>query len=282
MSLSSHSSPNSENISIKKSSFNAIIIGAIIAITIAAFSCGYVVGNSSPQANSGNSVNSDLDKRLASLEEELATVKETSKNSPTPLQQTQPAEPVTTLKSISFEDEPMKGDPNAPITIVEFSDFQCPFCGRWYANTLSDVEKNYIDTGLVKFVYRDFPLTSIHSYAFDAHVAAECADEQNKFLEYHNMLFEKQSEWTKVVKSDLPSKLIEYASLIKLNTTDFETCLSSQKIADEINTDSSQARSYGATGTPTFFIGNEGEGYVKLSGAQSFASFQKIIDEKLS
>src|SRR3989338_6612792 len=90
----------------------------------------------------------------------------------------------------SADDDPVKGSADAKITIVEFSDFQCPFCARFYTETLPMIEKNYIDTGKVKLVYRDFPL-SFHQNAQKAAEAAECAGEQVKYYEMHNMLFEK-------------------------------------------------------------------------------------------
>ncbi len=91
---------------------------------------------------------------------------------------------------VEIGDSPVKGDANAPITIVEFSDFQCPFCARFYTQTLGQIEREYIDTGKVKLVYKDFPLNSIHPNAQKAAEAARCAGEQNKFWEYHDKLFE--------------------------------------------------------------------------------------------
>ena len=202
------------------------------------------------------------------------------KDEPTVQAQLAPAAPSAILQ-VSIDDDPVKGDIDAPVTVIEFSDFQCPFCSRFYTNTLADLEENYIDTGKVKLVFRDLPLSSIHPNAFPAHVAAECADEQDKFWDYHDMLFEKQAEWSRLSSDGLSEKLLEYGTTVGLNTSNFESCLSSQEMEDEVNADLSEARTLGATGTPSFFIGNEENGYVKLIGAQPFASFQKTIDEQL-
>jgi len=276
MSLPSESSENFEKITIKKSTYSMIIIGAIIAIATAAFFAGFLAGNSSSESDSDNITKAELENLVAALEKNEANVQA----QPTPAAQpTQPSAP--SIIKISLDDDPVKGDPDAPITIVEFSDFQCPFCGRWYTNTLSEVVENYIDTGKANLVYRDMPLTSIHPNAFSAHVAAECADEQNKFWDYHNMLFEKQTEWSRLSSDDLSAKLTEYATTVGLNTPNFESCLSSEEIKDEVRADEQDARTYGVTGTPTFFIGNEKDGFVKLSGAQPFTSFQNAIDKQL-
>jgi len=265
---------NSEKISINKSSFTKIIVGVVIAIAAATFFAGFVLGSSSDNANSNYMTKSDMEDLVATLEKKI------DKN-PTPSQAAQervsPSAP--SVIQVSLDDDPFKGDPNAPITIVEFSDFQCPFCSRFVDQTLSSLVESYIDTGKVKFVYRDLPLESIHPNAKPTHIAAECADEQGKFWDYHDILFENQTEWSRLSPDDLSSKLNDYATTLELNTVMFESCLSSQKIADEVDADISDARKYGATGTPTFFIGNEKDGFVKLAGAQPFTSFKGVIDE---
>jgi len=280
MSLPSEVLENSEKVTINKSTLNRLIIGAVIAIAAAMFFAGFLAGGSSWDSNSGDLTKAEMENLIAALEKD----KDTIQAKPTPAapvaQPTQPSAP--SVIQVSIDDDPVKGDPDAPVTIVEFSDFQCPFCGRWYTNTLSDIEENYIDTGKVKLVYRDFPLSSIHPNAMAAHVAAECADEQDKFWDYHDMLFEKQTEWSRLSSDDLSAKLLEYGTTIGLNNSAFESCLSSEEIRDEVRADGKDARDYGATGTPTFFVGNEDDGFVKLRGAQGFSVFQDAIDELLS
>ena len=106
--------------------------------------------------------------------------------------QKQPSIPL----KISIDNDPIIGNPNAPITIVEFSDFQCPFCARFHVETLPLIMNEYINEGQVKLVFRDFPIQSIHPNALPASVASECANEQGKFKEMHDMLFENQNEWS--------------------------------------------------------------------------------------
>ena len=171
----------------------------------------------------------------------------------------------------SADDDPVKGSADAKITIVEFSDFQCPFCARFYTETLPMIEKNYIDTGKVKLVYRDFPL-SFHQNAQKAAEAAECADEQGAFWDYHNSLFENQDEWS----SAGAKKFVEYASGFGLDEEEFNDCLDSGKYKDEVQNDFSAGSGYGVSGTPTFFINS-----VMLVGAQPYSVFQQAIEAEL-
>jgi len=259
-----------EKITVKKSTYNNMLKGLIAAIAIAAFFGGLSIGTYD-KSDSGLS-GEELKDILSEIE--ITTT------APQPVQQpTQPSAPQ--IVNVSLDDDPFKGNANAPVTVIEFSDFQCPFCSRFYTQTLPLLEENYIDTGKIKFVYRDFPLDSIHPNARPAHIAAECADEQGKFWEYHDILFDKQVEWQRLSSSDLQSTLTLYATDLELQSASFETCLKSQKIADEVNKDSLDAARYGATGTPAFFIGNEKDGFVKLTGAQPYQSFQAVIDAQL-
>jgi protein-disulfide isomerase len=172
-------------------------------------------------------------------------------------------------EGISIDDDPFKGSETAPVTMIEFSDFQCPFCARFYTQTLSLIEENYIKTGKVKLVYRDFPL-SFHRYAQKAAEAAECADEQGKFWEYHDLLYEKQNEWSALGIS----KLKDYAGQVGLNIGDFNQCFDSGKMTQEVEKDSQDGQSYGVKGTPAFFINGK-----LVSGAQPFEVFQAEIED---
>lgn len=265
------SNNNAENkITIKKSSYNNMLKGMIIAIAIATFLGGYAVGT---LGNSSDSLSADEIKDIISAMEAKGPT-------PQPTQApTQPSAP--SMIKVSIDGNPVKGNPNAPVTIIEFSDFQCPFCSRFYTQTLPSLQENYIDTGKVKLVYRDLPLDNLHPNARPAHIAAECADEQGKFWEYHDVLFDNQAQWNRLSSADLSSQLNQYATTLGLNSASFDSCLSSKEIADEVQSDYLAASQYGATGTPTFFIGNEKDGYVRLVGAQPYASFQAAIDAQL-
>jgi len=263
-------SENEAKITIKKSTYNNLLKGVIAAIAVAAFFGGYSIGTLD---DSNSSVTQEELKAIIS-EIEIKTI---------PTQQTQiPTQPTAPqIFQVSLDDDPVKGNPNAPVTVVEFSDFQCPFCSRFFQQTLPLIEENYIDTGKIKFVYKDLPLDSLHPNARAAHIAAECADEQGKFWEYHDVLFEKQSQWSSLASSELENTFTEFATDMGLQAASFESCMQSPNIADEVNKDTLEAASYGATGTPTFFIGNEKDGFIKLVGAQPYAVFQRVIDNQL-
>jgi len=263
---------------VKNSTNNNLIKITVIAIAIATFLGGFTLANTLDDSES-----EITQKDFRALEEKIENLKLTTSDqiapTPQPSQGTQPTQPE--IFTIFLDDDPVKGDPNAPITIVEFSDFQCPFCSRFVVQTLGELEENYIDTGKVKLVYRDLPLGSLHPNARTAHIAAECADEQGEFWEYHDILFENQAQWSRLATGELENSLKKYAQELDLDVASFETCLSSDEIADEVDKDALEARSYGASGTPTFFIGTEKDGFTKLVGAQPYSSFQREIDSKL-
>ncbi|MFB5620622.1 MAG: thioredoxin domain-containing protein [Nitrosopumilus sp.] len=239
-----------------------MIVGIIILVGVAAFFAGSYTSNFNQISEE------DLDDAIAKLELKLLQNQLPTK---------QPSVPV----KISADNDPIIGNPDAPITIVEFSDFQCPFCARFHTQTLPLIIEEYIEQGKVKLVFRDFPIQSIHPNALPASVAAECANEQNKFREMHDVLFEKQNEWNKLETGDALSLFNQYATEIKLDEEQFDSCLSSGKYIPEIKKDLEDGRDYGVSGTPGFFVGNDEVGYVELKGAQPFDSFKKIIDAQL-
>jgi protein-disulfide isomerase/plastocyanin len=171
---------------------------------------------------------------------------------------------------VSADDDAVKGDENAPVTIIEFSDYQCPFCGRFYEETLPQLEEQYIATGKVKLVHRDFPLESIHPEARPAAEAAECAGDQGKYYEMHDKLYENQQS----LSAD-NYKL--WAEEIGLDMDQFNDCVESNKHAEEVSADLADGSAAGVTGTPGFFINGQ-----LLSGAQPFSVFQQIIEAELA
>jgi protein-disulfide isomerase len=207
-------------------------------------------------------------------------------NSPTPTsiptqQPTQPPGPQ--LIQGLLDDDPVKGNPDAIITIVEFSDYQCPFCQRFHQTTLPLILENYVDTGKVKFVYRDYPIQSLHpNGAFPAAVASECADEQGMFWQYHDKLFQTQKKWERLATEDIGNEFKTFAVELGLDANQFNDCFNSGKYLDEINNDLQDGTSYGITGTPGFFIGNDEMGYIKVSGAQPYSVFQNILNQMLA
>jgi len=183
----------------------------------------------------------------------------------------QPAGADTPLQRIgvSIGDSPFKGSENAPITIVEFSDFQCPYCKNFFEQTLPQIFKNYIDTGKAKLVYRNFPL-GFHEFAQKAAEASLCASQQDKFWEYHDKLFKSQSALA-------INNLKQYAKDLGLNSASFDKCLDSGDTAEQVAQDVKDGISYGVNGTPSFFING-----VNLTGAQPYAQFEAVIQESLS
>ena len=249
---------------VKKSTINVLIITIIMITGVAAFFAGSYVSN----FNSDTISQEELENAIAKLE-----LKILEKQLPT-------NQPTLPLK-ISSGNNPVIGNPDAPITIIEFSDFQCPFCARFHIQTLPIIMDEYINEGKVKLVFRDFPIQSIHPNAVPASVAAECANEQGKFKEMHDMLFERQNEWNNQETSGAIELFNQYAREMELKQEQFESCLTSAKYVEEIKKDLNDGRTYGITGTPGFFIGNDEIGFVELKGAQPFESFKKVIDSQL-
>lgn len=205
-------------------------------------------------------------------------VRETPTNNPTP-SPTQPSPSVPTGGSVKLSDvwdssDPVKGDPNAPVSIVEFSDFQCPFCGRFYTQTLGQIDTEYIKTGKVKFQFRDYPL-SFHPMAEPGSLAAECANEQGKFWEYHDKIFENQAALS-------TENLKQWATDVGLDVQKFNDCFDSGKYKQEVQSDFSAGSAAGTSGTPTFYIcGNDGS-CTQVVGAQQYAAFKSAIDPKIN
>lgn len=192
----------------------------------------------------------------------------------------QPAGPV----KVSVDNDPVLGDQKAPLTLIEFSDFQCPYCRKFWKETFFQIKKEYIDTGKVKFVYRDFPL-SFHPAAQPSAAAGECAFEQGKFWEMHDKIFEEQEKLGQGTVQFTSDDLKSWAKQAGLESAKFDGCLDSGEYGDEVNKDSLDGQAAGVSGTPTFFIGKSSEdGEIdgtKLVGAQPFSALKAAIDAQL-
>lgn len=192
-----------------------------------------------------------------------------------------PTEP--TSATVSMDDDPVLGDKNAPVTIVEFSDYECPFCKRHFDTTYPQLKANYIDKGKVKLVFRDMPLSFHEPMATTEAIAANCAREQGGDAAYwklHDTMFSKTtSNGTGLTKDQLN----QFATEQGLNVDNFKSCVDSQKYKDEVVKDSTDGNSAGATGTPSFIIGKSGaqvSGKL-IVGAQPYGAFQAEIDALL-
>lgn len=179
--------------------------------------------------------------------------------------------------SVSEDNDPSLGNADAPVTIVEFSDYQCPFCGNFVSETMPLLLQDYIDQGIVRVVFRDFPLPS-HPQASLAAQSAECVrantteDANIAYFEMHDLLFETQSDWSG--KSDAKE---QFVALAKDNlNVDIQSCLDSEEMKAEVEADYVAGKSYGISGTPSFFINGK-----KLVGAWPYEVFVKVIEAAL-
>jgi len=167
------------------------------------------------------------------------------------------------------------GDPNAPVTIIEFTDYQCPYCERHFTETLPSLQADYIDTGKVRYVFKDFPLTTIHPQALLAAEAARCAGVQDAYLPMHDALFANQSQWSG--QSNAAERFVEYAANIGLDSEAFRACLESGEMETAVLADQAEGLNFGVSGTPAFFI----NGYL-LSGALPYTNFSQALESLLA
>ena len=176
---------------------------------------------------------------------------------------------------IGIDDDPSLGDPKAPVTIIEFGDYQCPFCRQFWRETFPRLKKEYIDTGKVRVIYRDYP-QAVHPEAMLSAMAAECADDQGKYYEFHDKLFREQDRRGRDVVRFKAPELKRWAADIKLDTAAFNACLDEERHKDEVSKDYKDLEGLGIEGTPIFFVNGRA-----LVGAHPFATFQKVIEDFL-
>ena len=179
---------------------------------------------------------------------------------------------------VSADDDPFLGPENAKVTIIEFSDYQCPFCRSFWRDTLGQIKEKYIDAGKsVRFVYRDFPLSSIHPTAQKYAEAAECAQDQKKYWEMHDKIFEEQDKLGQGTISAYDLEDIKkWATELGLDSFNFNQCLDSGKYAAEVKKDFDDGSKAGINGTPSFFVNGK-----ILVGAQPIQAFIQVIDSEL-
>jgi len=186
------------------------------------------------------------------------------------------------VSSLSVDGGISKGKPDAPISIIEFGDFQCPYCQSFAIDTEPQIQTTYIDTGKVKFIFMEYPMQDVHTNAMAAALAAECANEQGKFWIYHDILYSQQSLWENLDANELPKILTTFAADIGLNKQALGTCIDSKKYENKIIKQIEEGINNHIDATPTFYVGNNKIGYTQLSGTYPFAVFQRIIDQHIS
>ncbi len=166
--------------------------------------------------------------------------------------------------------EQSRGNINATVTITEYSDFECPFCAKFFSNAYRQLKSEYIDTGKVRLIYKQYPLVNTHKQSLGAAVAALCAADQGKFWEYHDLLFINQPRFSRVA-------LESYAAQLGLGMQKFNQCLDDGATLGQVKREISEGNAAGVDGTPFFLVNGQ-----KISGAQPIEAFRIVIEGELS
>lgn len=201
------------------------------------------------------------------------TAQQPSQQGQQPAQPTEP-NPQDVQKKLTLGNFPIKGNDNAKVTIVEFADFRCPFCEKFFSDTEPQIIKDYVDTGKAKLAFRNYAFLGPASVT--AANAAECANEQGKFWDYYEYLYKNQPS-----ESDtsmyVTDKLSEIAGTLGMDTSKFSSCLDSKKYDNNVTKDLNDGQAVGVSGTPTFYINGK-----QIVGAQPYSQFKTIIDAELA
>jgi protein-disulfide isomerase len=163
------------------------------------------------------------------------------------------------------------GDEKAPVTIVEWANYQCHYCEQFAAQTKGQLISEYVDTGKVRFLYRDFPFSG-QGNVVRASSAAACANDQGRYWDYHDVLYRAREDWGSLSGAALDAKLVDYASQIGLDGGALGSCINSGKHVQDVNNDASAAVNFGLSGTPAFII----DGYA-YEGAMPIEAFRKVL-----
>lgn len=203
----------------------------------------------------------------------------TGDTNPTPTGDTgnQPS-PTIQLSELMDNTAGSLGSENAPIVIIEYSDYQCPFCRTWVEASKAQLQREYIDTGKVRLIWKDFPL-NFHPMAETYSNAARCAGEQGKYWQMHDTIFSEQGKKGQGTITDITvSDIKQWGSNLGLNTTQFNSCVDTDKYAAEIQDNTREGTSVGVGGTPSFVIGKSNGTGQLIVGAQPYSTFKAAID----
>jgi protein-disulfide isomerase len=252
--------------------FAVLGVGAVLAVGV--FTFGRL--NQREISSLGKEIGT-LNTNQVALRKDMAEMRDLLRRQPTTA--AAPAVPRDIVLTVG--DAQFKGNANATLTLVEFTDYECPFCARHVKETFPQLEHDYIATGKIKYVFRNFPLESIHKKAFKAHEAAICAGEQGKFWEMHDRLFAGQAALT-------PADIFNYAQAIGLKMGEFQGCFNVGLHTEQIRKDIAEGQKAGVTATPVFFLGvtTPNSPTLKVTktiiGAKAYSAFKEEIDALLA
>jgi protein-disulfide isomerase len=239
-------------------------IGAAVALTVGLFGQSTDVDALKKEIETLKARTAALERELADMRSRLGMPKPPSADSP-----------------ISLSGAKIRGNASAKVMLLELSDYQCPFCGRHFRETMPQIEKAYIETGKIRYAFKDFPIESLHRQAVKAHEAANCAADQDKYWQMHNRLFMNPNPLG-------PEELKGHAAAVGVNLGTFQQCVDSGKHVQTVQQSINDAVSFGVNGTPAFFVGvvtDDGKALKAsrfISGAHPFARFKQEIDALLS
>jgi len=182
-----------------------------------------------------------------------------------------------TFSSFTDNSSPILGDSNAPLTLIEFGDYQCTFCNKFFHETIESILTNYVETGKVKILFKDFIVVGQDS--MHAANAAHCANDQQMFWQYHSILYNNWAgEGTGWVSSE---QLNKFANTLELDIDEFSNCVSELKWKKLVNASHDDGVALGVTATPTFFVIDQNKNVIKITGAQQYDVFKKVFDSAL-
>ncbi len=254
----------------KQNELKKTIIFASVIVTIALLFNGlaYLKGGSGDSGAPSGDISATIEKGIEDYiqkQQEVAAKAQAEANKP------------KTVTGDFTDDDAVLGDKNAPVTLIEWSDYECPFCKRHFTQTYPQIKEKYIDTGKVKMIFRDFPLGFHDPLATEQAMAAECAREQggdNTYFAYHDLIFENTTSNGRGMQKE---KLYELAEEVGVNKAKFTECLDSEKFKAEVKKDISDGGKAGVSGTPAFLVNDK-----FISGAQPFSAFEQAIEAELA
>jgi protein-disulfide isomerase len=247
-----------ERITVKRSTYKKLVIGIVISLIAVSFFGGYVIGGQETK-------------------NVVQTIKTIPQTNPQPT--SNPNQPQQTVKFQIPSFVPSRGSDSAQLNIVEFGDYQCPFCEKFFQEIEPQIKQDYIDTGKVKFYFLDYQFLGPDSETLGQ--GAWFAYDQGKYYDYHYYVYSHQghenSGWATTDKVKTLATNISGLDLQKFNS-----CLDSKKYETLVQQFTGLGKKLGVSGTPTVFIGNDQKGYISVVGAQPYDVFKQVIDNKMS